>query len=157
MAVADDSIRIALVCSEFNAEITDRMLRSALARSSERAAVVRFICRVPGAFDMPLFIKELVQRDDVDAVVTIGAIVTGETKHDEVIAAQLASSIADISVRCGKPISLGVSGPGMTWDQGLSRAEEYASRSVDAALKMVSSLRQISSKRSEKEYPAVIG
>ncbi len=147
---------MAIICSEFNGEITDRMLNSALARCKEAGAEVRYVCRVPGAFDIPLFVSETAAREDVDAVVTLGAIVTGDTKHDEVIASQLAASISQLSARYGKPVSLGVSGPGMTWEQGTERADEYASRAVDAALKMVSGLRQLRRRREEKEFPAVI-
>lgn len=152
----EGSCRVAVVCSEFNGKITDRMLDGALTRCREAGAEVRFVCRVPGAFDMPLFIKEFAERDDIDAVITLGAIVTGETKHDDVISMQLAASIAELSVRYGKPVSLGVSGPGMTWEQAEARAEEYAVRSVDAAIKMVNALRQARKERDERDFPAVI-
>lgn len=150
------AVRLAVVCSQFNGEITDRMLSAALARCREAGANVMFVCRVPGAFDMPLFIDELAGREDVDAVVTLGAIVTGETKHDEVIASSLASSITALSLKHGKPVSLGVTGPGMTWEEGSGRAEEYASRSVDAAMKMAASIARLRSGGLENERPAVI-
>lgn len=148
--------RLALLCSEFNGEITDRMLNSALNRCKEIGADVRYVCRVPGAFDMPLFINELLVKEDVDAVVTLGAIVKGETRHDEVIASALADNIAFLSRSSGKPVSLGVSGPGMSWEEATERADEYAARSVDAAVKMVASLRELRRSREEKEFPAVI-
>ena len=148
--------RLALLCSEFNGQITDMMLNSALNRCKEVAADVRYVCRVPGAFDMPLFMNELLEKEDVDAVVTLGAIVKGDTKHDEVIASALADSIAFLSRSKGKPVSLGVSGPGMTWEEAKERADEYASRAVDAAVRMVASLRELRRSREEKEFPAVI-
>ncbi len=151
-----DSVKLAVVCSEFNGEITDRMLNSALTRCKQSGIDVRYVCRVPGAFDIPLFVKELLSKDDVDAVVTLGAIVTGDTKHDEVIASQLAAAIAQLSVTHGKPVSLGVSGPGMKWEQGVERADEYAARAVDAAVKMVSGIRQLRKDRAERDYPAII-
>lgn len=149
-------VRVAVICSQFNSEITDRMLNTALARCRETDAEVRYVCRVPGAFDMPMFIRMLLEKDDVDAVVTLGAIVTGETKHDEVISGELAASIASLSTRYLKPVSLGVSGPGMTWEQAVGRADEYAVRAVDAALGMAASARELAKKRTEAEFPAVI-
>lgn len=154
--MSQTTAKLALLCSEFNGEITDRMLKSALNRCKELEADVRYVCRVPGAFDMPLFLNELLEKEDVDAVVTLGAIVKGETKHDEVIAAALVDNIAFLSRTKGKPVSLGVSGPGMSWEEATERAGEYASRAVDAAVKMVSSLRDLRRPREEKEFPAVI-
>ncbi len=154
--MVDEKSGIAIICSEFNGEITDRMLKSAVARCKEAGVEVRYVCRVPGAFDMPLFIDELAARSDVDALVTLGAIVAGDTRHDEVIAAALASGVASLSVKHGKPVALGVSGPGMSWEQGVERAEEYAARAVDSALKMLSGLRQLR-KKDERKYPAIIG
>jgi 6,7-dimethyl-8-ribityllumazine synthase len=128
--------RLAIVCSRFNDEITDRMLEAAVKRSETQGAEIIRISRVPGAFDIPLFVAELLKRKDVDAVVTLGAIVTGETRHDEIIAAQLARALHEISLKEGKPVALGVSGPGMNWEQGMERATEYAVRAVDAAIAM---------------------
>ena len=42
-------------------------------------------CTVPGAYDMPIVVDSLLKRTDIDAVVTLGAIIKGQTKHDEVI------------------------------------------------------------------------
>lgn len=145
-----------MLCSQFNGEITDRMLKSALDRCRELGTDVRYVCRVPGAFDMPLFISELLDKEDVDAVVTLGAIVKGDTKHDEVIAAALANNIALLSRSKGKPVSLGVSGPGMSWEEATERADDYAARAVDAAVRMSSSLKELRRNREGKEFPAVI-
>ncbi len=137
---------LAIVCSEFNGEITSRMLDEAMRECATAGAAVVAVCRVPGAFDMPLFTDELLSRRDVDAVVTLGAIVKGDTDHDDVIARALSTAISELSVKHGKPVSLGVSGPGMTWEQANTRAEEYARRAVKAALSMVESLRSIRKK-----------
>jgi 6,7-dimethyl-8-ribityllumazine synthase len=152
-------VKLGIVVSEFNTDITQEMLRHALKRCEEINVQVTYICRVPGAFDMPLFIAALLGREDVDAVVTLGAIVKGETKHDEVIAHALAQTIVGLSLKYGKPVTLGVSGPSMSWDQGAARAEEYARRGVDAAVKMVSRYQQLVRSFSEenRKYPVVIG
>ncbi|MEM3851918.1 MAG: 6,7-dimethyl-8-ribityllumazine synthase [Methanomassiliicoccales archaeon] len=138
------SVRLAIVCAKFNGEITDKMLTSALDRAKKAGAEVVSVVRVPGAFDIPLFADTLASRQDVDAVVALGAIVTGETAHDEVIAHQLAHSLSGISLHFHKPVTLGVSGPKMSWEQATVRASEYAERAVDAALEMVSILRRVS-------------
>ena len=113
------------------------MLEQALKRSKELGAEVTYICRVPGSFDMPIIIQDLLEKEDVDAVATLGAIVKGETAHDEIIAATLSDQISTLSVRLKKPVALGVSGPRESWTQAETRAEEYANRSVESAITLV--------------------
>lgn len=136
-------IRLAIVVSEFNYDITKMMLEKALDHAKFLGAEVKYVVHVPGVFDMPLFIKKLLEKEDVDAVVCIGAVVTGETKHDELIAHQTARKIVDLSLEYNKPVALGISGPGMTRDQAVRRIEEYSRRAVEAAVKMVRRLRNI--------------
>lgn len=119
------------------------MLDEALKQSRTEGADVVSVCRVPGAFDMPLFIDALLSRRDVDAVVTLGAVVKGDTDHDDVITRILASAITELSLKHRKPVSLGVSGPGMTWEQAGDRAEEYGRRAVRAAVSMAGALKEL--------------
>ena len=53
---------------------------------------------VPGIFDMPLIIDKLIQRNDIDAVVTLGAVIKGQTKHDEVITHSTARNLSLIHI-----------------------------------------------------------
>jgi len=119
------------------------MLEKALDHAKFLGAEVKRVVRVPGVFDMPLFIKKLLEMNDIDAVVCIGAVITGETKHDELVAQHAARKMVDLSIQYGKPVALGVSGPGMTREQATRRIEEYARRSVEAAIKMVLRLREL--------------
>ena len=52
---------------------------------------------VPGVFEMPLAIKTLLEDPEIDAVITLGAVIQGETKHDEVVVAQASRRIMDMS------------------------------------------------------------
>ena len=144
-------IQLGIVVAEFNSTITAKMLDQALKHAAELNANPTHICKVPGAYDMPLMIQILLEKDDVDAVVTIGAIVKGETGHDQVIANALASKASELSLRYRKPVTLGVSGPSMTSEQAAERAEEYANRSVESAVKMVR-LSQETLKTNERIY-----
>jgi 6,7-dimethyl-8-ribityllumazine synthase len=92
---------------------------------------------------MTLLVDKLLRRDDVDAVVALGAIITGATKHDEVIAHQIARKLMDLSEKYGKPVALGISGPGMNRMQALERVDDYARRAVEAAVKLVRRLRAL--------------
>ncbi|MDY6765297.1 MAG: 6,7-dimethyl-8-ribityllumazine synthase, partial [Halobacteria archaeon] len=90
---------------------------------------------VPGTYDMPLAVKRMCERDDIDAVVTIGCVIEGDTEHDEVVAHKAADKFVDLSMEYDKPVALGVSGPGMTAEEARDRIE-YAERAVDSAVKM---------------------
>ena len=93
-------------------------------------------CKVPGVYDMPIVVDLLLQQADVDAVVTLGAVIRGQTKHDEVISHSTARALADLSVKYQKPVSLGVSGPGMHERQAYARIRPVAERAVEAAVKV---------------------
>ena len=107
-----------------------------------------YLCYVPGCYDMPLIISELLKRRDVDAVITLGAIVKGETKHDELIANSVAKSFIDLSLKYRKPVILGISGPDMTLQQARDRVEIISSRTVVAAVSMTRRLKKLRMQRS---------
>lgn len=144
-----DKIRIAIVVSEFNKEITYRM--SDLAKENiykQNNVTLTYLCYVPGCYDMPLIISELLKRRNVDAVITLGAIIKGETKHDELIANSVAKSFIDLSLKYRKPVILGISGPDMTLQQARDRVEIISSRTVVAAVSMTRRLKKLRTQRS---------
>jgi len=91
---------------------------------------------------MPLVVKLLFDRSDIDAVVTLGAVIEGETDHDQVVMNQAARKLTDLSVEYGKPLGLGISGPGETRLQAQDRIENAAS-AVRAVVKMVERVREL--------------
>ena len=141
----EERVRLGFVVAEFNYDVTYLMLQRALAHARFLGAEVRYVVKSPGSYDMPLLVEALLKRDDVDAVVALGAIITGATKHDEVIAHQVARKLMDLAERYGKPVALGISGPGMNRLQALERVDDYARRAVEAAIKLVRRLRALKS------------
>lgn len=133
--------KLGFVVSDYNADITHLMSKIGQEHAEFLGAKVSRLIRVPGAFDMPLAVNSLVKRKDIDGVVCLGAVIEGDTAHDEIVANNAARKIADISVNSGKPVSLGVSGPGMTRADGVKRIESYAKRSVESAVKMIRRLK----------------
>ena len=131
--------KLGAVVAEFNYEVTSLMLERAKAEAEFLGVEINHIIKVPGVFDMPLAIKKLISRDDVDAVITLGAVITGETKHDEVITAQAARKITDLALEYDKPVAYGVTGPGMTELQAMDRIEKGRDV-VDVAVKMLKRL-----------------
>jgi 6,7-dimethyl-8-ribityllumazine synthase len=135
-------IRVALVASEFNYDVTFMMLERAKEEIEFLGASLGPVVKVPGVYDMPLAVKALFQRSDVDAVVTLGAVIEGETDHDQVVMNQAARKLTDLSVEHDKPLGLGVSGPGETRLQAQDRIEN-AANAVRAVVKMTQRLREI--------------
>ena len=110
-----------------------------LERAKEHAhflgAEITQTVKVPGVFDMGLAIKTLLERKDIDAVVTLGAVIKGETEHDEIVISHATRKIADLSIEYNKPVGLGISGPGMTRLQAEDRIDR-AKNAVEAVVKL---------------------
>lgn len=136
-------MNIAIVTAEFNEEITSRMLEVAQEKAKSLKINVVYSCKVPGSYDMPLLVDSLLQKKDVDAVVTLGTIIKGQTKHDEVIANSTAKSLTELSLKYRKPVSLGISGPGMQERHAYARIRPVAERAVEAVLKLSDELERI--------------
>lgn len=139
-----NNINLAIVISEFNKDVTDKMLEVAKKHVEKIKTVkLKYIFWVPGTFDMPLALNELVRYDDVDAIVTLGAVIKGETAHDFIVAENTARIIADLTIKYDKPISLGITGPDMTFEQAMERINIVPIRAIDAVIKMVSRIKKI--------------
>lgn len=136
-------MNIAIVAAEFNQEVTSKMFDVALEKAKSLKLNIKFTCKVPGIFDMPVVIDALLQKKDVDAVITLGAVIKGETKHDELIANAVAKSLTDLSIKYQKPVTLGITGPGMTERQAQARIRPVAERAVEAAVKIANQLGSI--------------
>ena len=135
-------VRVAIVASEYNYDITTMMLERAKEEVDFLGATLGPVVKTPGVYDMPLAVKALFGRADVDAVVALGAVIEGETNHDEVVMNQAARKLTDLSVEFGKPVGLGISGPGETRLQAQDRIEN-AGNAVRAVVKMARRLREI--------------
>ena len=129
--------KIAIVVSRFNGEITKKMSKAAQERIKNQKAQLAKVVEVPGAFEIPLAVKKILQDKKIHAVVTLGAIIKGDTDHDEVIAHSIAKSLIDLSLGYHKPISLGVLGPNITWEQAEKRIKEYSERAVDTVIEVL--------------------
>ena len=129
--------KLGMVVSTFNYEITGEMARKAQQRAKEVGARIAKVVEVPGSFEIPFAVKQLLEDKNIDAVITLGTVIKGGTDHDAVVAHAVARKILDLSCEYDKPVSLGISGPNITWQQSEKRIEEYAIRSVDSVVKML--------------------
>ncbi|WP_054845208.1 6,7-dimethyl-8-ribityllumazine synthase [Sulfuracidifex tepidarius] len=147
----ESSINLGIVVADFNYDITYLMLQKAISHAKFLRANVKIVFKVPGSYDIPLAVKKILEKVDVDAVVTLGAVIRGETKHDEIIGSQTARLIADLSIQHGKPVTLGIIGPGATHEQAVERIEEYANRAVESAVKLALRYKKLESLGDIKE------
>jgi 6,7-dimethyl-8-ribityllumazine synthase len=136
-------LKIAVVVSEFNKEVTSRMLLVAQEKAKTLKLKITYTCRVPGTYDMPIIVNALLQKKNVDGVVTLGAIIKGQTKHDEIIAHSAANALTELSLKYQKPVSLGISGPGMQERHAYARIRPVAERAVEAIVKITNELERI--------------
>jgi 6,7-dimethyl-8-ribityllumazine synthase len=128
--------KIAIVWGEFNETITGEM-RDRAAKAIEAAGYQAGpIIAVSGTYDLPFAVDRALAKRDVVAAVAIGCIITGETKHDELIGHASAKALLDVSLARGKPVGLGVTGPGQTFQQAKDRVDR-AEAAVEAVLKLL--------------------
>jgi 6,7-dimethyl-8-ribityllumazine synthase len=119
------------------------MLSVAEEKAKKLKLKITHTCEVPGAYDMPIVVNALLQKKDVDGVVTLGAIIKGQTKHDEVIAHSTAKSLTELSLQYQKPVSLGITGPGMQERHAYARIRPVAERAVEALVKITKEIEKI--------------
>ncbi|MFZ1062244.1 MAG: 6,7-dimethyl-8-ribityllumazine synthase [Acidimicrobiales bacterium] len=147
-------VRVGIACSRFNGGVTTRLLEGAL-EALDDAGVDRrdvAIAWAPGAFELPLVARAFANAQrPVDAVITLGAVIRGETGHYDVVAGECARGVQDVQLAFGVPVVFGVLTVN-TVDQALERSKPDATNkgreSALTALEMVSVLRQGSLSRS---------
>ena len=129
-------LSIAIVCARFNGEITDDLLagaRRTLGQHGVREDAIETFF-VPGAFEIPLVAKQLAGSGRYDAVVTLGAVIRGDTGHYGLVANEVAAGIARAAFETDVPVIFGVLAT-ETFEQARQRSGgEIGNSGEDAAL-----------------------
>ncbi len=141
-------LRIAIVAGRFNGGITTRLIDGALATLDE-AGVSRSdvtVAWVPGAYEIPMMALAFADGPfPVDAVITLGAVIRGDTGHYDIVAGESARGVQDVQLTTGVPVIFGVLTTN-TVEQALERSlPDETNKGREAALtalEMVSLLRQ---------------
>ena len=141
-------MRFAIIVSRWNAVVTDRLLEGALdalMRSGADRSDIGVI-RVPGAWEIPAAARSSANTGRVDAIVTLGCLLRGETAHYEAIYNEVARGIGQSQQETGIPHSFGVL-TCETLEQALNRAGIKAGNkgfeAAAAAIEMVSLRRKL--------------
>lgn len=103
-------LRVGVVVSAYHPEITARLEAGAVEAFAERGGSADDLERVavPGSFELVPVAAVLAARDDLHAVVALGCIVRGETRHDRWLAQAISNGLASIAATRGKPVAFGV-------------------------------------------------
>jgi 6,7-dimethyl-8-ribityllumazine synthase len=129
------SKRIAVVVSEWNDQVTSALLQGCLKVLTEAKISPDNIisASVPGSFELILGSQKLASRSDIDAVICLGCVIQGETRHFDFISQAVAQGLADVGLKFDKPVIFGV----LTTDnqeQALARAGgEHGNKGEEAA------------------------
>ena len=141
-------LRLAIVVSRFNADVTDRLLKGALACLDEHGGVRDDleVIHVPGAWELPPTAARIAQLDRHDAIVALGCVIRGDTPHFDYVCAEASAGLGAVARSVSIPVLFGV----LTTDdhpQALSRAgdgkDNKGYEAVLAALEMVSVYRAL--------------
>lgn len=133
--------KLGIVVSDTYADITGQMLEVAKRHAEFLGAGVLKVIRVPGSFDMPLAAKTMLESQEIDGVVALGAVIEGETDHDNIVSHNAARKLADLSLQYNKPVSLGISGPKMSRMEAMKRIDSFGKNSVETCVKMIRRLK----------------
>jgi len=104
------AMRIGIVVSDWNSEITNNLLSGAQETLLEAGVAESnvIIKRVPGSFELPVAAKWLIESGDVDGVITLGSVIQGETKHFDFVCQAVADGVQQVNLSTGKPVIFGV-------------------------------------------------
>lgn len=108
--LSTDDMLFGIVVSEWNVEITDALYKGAINTLTENGVAKNNIITkyVPGSFELPLGAQLLIENTDVDAVICLGCVIQGETRHFEFICQAVAQGISKVSLEYSTPVVFGV-------------------------------------------------
>jgi 6,7-dimethyl-8-ribityllumazine synthase len=102
--------KIVIVASRYNASICDALVSGAIETLSTAGYAVNLtpIVRVPGAWELPTVVRQLIDQSDVIAAIALGCVIKGETTHDEHINRAVSLALLNMGVETGVPIAFGL-------------------------------------------------
>jgi 6,7-dimethyl-8-ribityllumazine synthase len=143
-----EGMKIGIVVSEWNANITENLFSGAYEVLVECGCKSEDIIRknVPGSFELPLAAQFLLESKNVDAVICLGSVIQGETKHFDYVCQTTSNGIKDVSLKYNKAVIFGVLTDN-TMQQAVDRSGgKHGNKGVEAsitAIKMVSLMKNL--------------
>ncbi|HHP7242197.1 MAG TPA: 6,7-dimethyl-8-ribityllumazine synthase [Cyclobacteriaceae bacterium] len=134
--------KFGIVVSEWNSEVTESLYNAALKTLIDQGADKENIIRqdVPGSFELTLGAQRLAERPEIDAVICLGCVIQGETRHFEFICNAVAHGITQVGLKFSKPVIFGVLTPN-TMKQAFDRAGgKHGNKGDEAAITAIKML-----------------
>ncbi len=131
-----------IIVSEWNEDVTEALYSGAYQTLLENGAKKENIIRrnVPGSFELTLAAQWLAQEESIDAVICLGCVIQGETKHFDFICDAVAHGITNVGLKYNKPVIFGVLTPN-TQQQAMDRAGgKHGNKGDEAAITAVKML-----------------
>lgn len=129
-------MRIGIVVSEWNAQVTDNLLKGCIHALSECGASLDriFVVNVPGSFELALGAQLLIKSKSPEAVICLGSIIRGETPHFEFVSNACANGIMEVGLRNNVPVIFGVLTDN-NMEQAIARSGgSHGNKGVEAAV-----------------------
>ena len=145
-------LRVAVAVSRYHERITANLRDAAVSRFLEAGGAEGdlLVVPVPGTFELPVVCDALATRPQLDAIVALGCVISGETRHDRYICRAVAHGLAQISVRRGVPVAFGIL-TCQTIEQAEARAGgavgNKGEEAMTAAIETARTLRQLGPRR----------
>jgi 6,7-dimethyl-8-ribityllumazine synthase len=139
-----DELRIGIVMSRFNIEVSEGLLGACTAELAKRGVQESgmLLVTVPGALEIPLALQKMALTDQFDALIALGAVIRGETYHFEIVSNQSASGLSAVQLDTGIPIANGILTT-ETEDQALARMSQKGTEAAQVAIEMANLLREV--------------
>ncbi|WP_448587684.1 6,7-dimethyl-8-ribityllumazine synthase [Thermocrinis sp.] len=132
-------IKVGIVASRFNHAIVERLVEGAIdcfLRHEGKKEDLTLV-RVPGSWEIPMAVKELILKEEIEGVVALGVLIRGATPHFDYIASELSKGLAMLSLEYRKPVSFGVI-TADTLEQAIERAgTKQGNKGWDAMLSAI--------------------
>ena len=141
------NVKLGVVCAKFYQDLSDQLLQE-IEKCFLHYGGYHLnlkVTYVPGAFEIPQVTQKLVNSKKYDAIITVGIVIQGDTRHFDYVCAPVSQKIADISVSSGIPVIFGI----LTTDNKQQVVDRITGSNnkgwgfVESALHMISILDQI--------------
>ncbi len=131
------SRKVAIVCGSFHKSEVQRMLEWATDEAIKSELAVEEVVWVPGAMEVPIALDRLLSREDIGGAACLGIIEKGQTQHGLAMGQAVIKSIIELQIVHGKPIGLGIIGPGAEPEHIEPRLEPHARSAIGAICAMI--------------------
>ncbi len=133
--LSGEGLRVGIVRSRFNEKIGVAMLEACRKRLAELGVTALTVVSVPGSLEAPLALQRLANTEKYDALIGLGAVVRGETRHFDIVANQSASGLTQVQLDSGIPIANGILTTD-TEEQAQARAAQKGRDCAEVAVEM---------------------